>query len=647
LSQFGEHKDRADARPFSSLPGKTFTASGLMLYAYVWLPFGLGASPYVSPQLQILAAALLIAGGGFLSADFAARARQRGPLPPRSVPRPDSETPSTRSHKLRALLSSAQEVLLSVDWRGDWLAIFSTLATSSIALLSMVKGWNAARYAGIESVVATAAGAMLVAAFAVVVLERHLVRLSEQVTPEASALARLCRVALLALLGLAASLGVRWLGYGEIATLLEHAVTLVSAAVALELIVRSLVYLFVPLPPLPLRRGQAQSVIAGLIRLRWPDVEHLSVTITRHFGIDLARSWALDFVRRRLLRLILGMALLSWLLTGVTVLGLYDRAVYEALGQPKAVFHSGLHVHLPWPFGLLRPIEFGLVREIPIVFASDNTLANDMPTTEQQPTLGGIEGAAPPASDRLWDSSHPSEASYLVASVSNGRQNFEVVNIDLRIMYRIGLSDTAARQAAYNIADPQAMIRAAAGRMLARYFARSTIWDVLGQNRAAFTRGFQEELQSKLASLDTGIEIMGVVVEAIHPPAAAASAYQGVQTAAIRSVVQIARAKADAVLTTNRAQQSATQSTDESLAVSVEQVEQARTALALFDGDRKAYREGGRSFLFERRLEHLDRALATVPYTIVDHRISKSAAPIIDLRPQGSGSVTQFQPETD
>jgi regulator of protease activity HflC (stomatin/prohibitin superfamily) len=176
--------------------------------------------------------------------------------------------------------------------------------------------------------------------------------------------------------------------------------------------------------------------------------------------------------------------------------------------------------------------------------------------------------------------------------------------------------------------------------MLARYFARYTVLDVLGQNREAFIRGFQQELQSRLASLSTGIEIMGIVVEAIHPPPAAAAAYQGVQTAAILSVVQIADAKAEAAENINLAQGSATVMRNEAQAAAAERLDRAKAELALFEGDRQAYSSQGKAFLFERRLQHFDKALSGVPFTLVDHRIDRADAPVLDLRPSSRAADT-------
>ena len=45
------------------------------------------------------------------------------------------------------------------------------------------------------------------------------------------------------------------------------------------------------------------------------------------------------------------------------------------------------------------------------------------------------------SSDRLWTFSHPSEQSYLIASEANGQQTFQIADADLRVVYRIGLTD--------------------------------------------------------------------------------------------------------------------------------------------------------------------------------------------------------------
>jgi len=351
------------------------------------------------------------------------------------------------------------------------------------------------------------------------------------------------------------------------------------------------------------------------------------------FGIDLGRSWALGFIRRALAPMIAGLLLCGWLMTGVSALGLGERAIYEAFGKPQAVFHSGLHVYLPWPFGRLKPVEYGTVHQIPIAFPDAEIYGAPM-AEKAVADKGTIEGPQPVSADRLWEASRPTEASYLVASNQNGQETFEVINVDLRIAYRIGMNDAAAMSAAYSLASPQDLIRAAAGRMLARYFARYTLSAILGQDRETFIRNFQKELQARLGTLSASIDILSVVIETIHPPAGAAEAYQEVQAASIEAVTKIANARGDAIRDVRQAEADATEARDGATAQAAETVADAKVGTALFAGDAQAYRAGGQAFLFEKRLTILGAAITPdTPVTILDSRIPASQLQMLQMRP--------------
>jgi regulator of protease activity HflC (stomatin/prohibitin superfamily) len=588
--------------------------------------------PSLAPLLYVIGGSFLLAEAGFLGAVLAAWARTR----PVDSNQPESPSAAARAGsrgvgtKLKERVSAARNGTWSLDLANETLSLLLTMALCVGATVALIKGWQVKEPTNLAAL-SWIVGILVAAVFPLVAAERHFA-VSNPALPESAMLAAMCRLLIFTLLGLAAASACNWLGFDWLALLIRHVIAIVICLVALELFVRSLVRWYASPVAQAERLSHADSGIAGMLRFQWPDMAALSVTVTRQVGFDLGRSWALGFVRRALLPASGALIVLGWLLSGVSALGLSERAVYESLGRPVAVLHPGLHVHLPWPLGVLRPIEFGEVREVPIAFPAEDGAPAETPTA-LSPTDTDIEGIPPPSVDRLWDASHPSEASYLVASIANGRQNFEVINIDLRVMYRIGLSDQDAQQAAYNVASPEEVIRAAAGQMLARYFARLTVLDVLGENRESFIRGFQTQLQSRLASLSTGIEIMGVVVEAIHPPPAAAPAYQGVQTAAIRSVTHIAEARAEAVQTMNSAQSEATTLHNEATAAAAERVGAAKTELALFDGDRQAHRIGGPAFLLERRLQRFNQVLRRTRFTIVDHRIEKANAPLLDLRP--------------
>ena len=615
-----------------SIPGAAFLVLALVLAGLAFSRWSLMA-PLKLP-LFAFASVLFVVAGGFLSVTFTAYARARGPLEKEVFVRKGAKHLHPTLDRARRFLDRSRNHIVNVDWRSDWLPLAAVMLPGAAALFCLWRAWLLTGAAPTLRFDEWTGGAMIGLAFPVLVLERRFANLSERNVLAAPSLTRLIRLLLLELLGFALSymlygLGLPW------ALPIERATLLFPALVAAEFLLRACAYFFMPLPPLESRQGHAGSLVAGLLRLQKPSLTGMNVAISRQFGIDLGRSWAIGFVRRASMPAMIGLAVFAWLLTGVSALDLSQRAVYEAFGRPQTVFHSGLHVYLPWPFGRLRPVEYGVVREIPIVFASE-----DGTPLEVESRPGGqesIEGVPPEGAERLWDASHPSEASYLVASNRNGRENFEIVNIDLQILYRVGLSDKAAYNAVYSVEAPDALIRAAAGRMLARYFARYTMNDVLGQNRELFIRGFQKELQSRLDVLSSGIDILGVVIEAIHPPPAAATAYQDVQASGIRAAIQVAGARASAVAVVSQAQSDATDMKDIAIGNAEEIVDQAKIDTALFAADVTANRQYGAAFLFERRLTAVQSALqARTPLTIIDSRIEPGQMPTLDYRAAGS-----------
>ncbi|EPN85482.1 hypothetical protein A234_06727, partial [Pseudomonas syringae pv. actinidiae ICMP 19101] len=58
-------------------------------------------------------------------------------------------------------------------------------------------------------------------------------------------------------------------------------------------------------------------------------------------------------------------------------------------------------------------------------------------------SLDPAEGPPPNSANRLWDASHINEKSQVIASSAGDKQSFQVVNMDVRFVYRIGLTDSA------------------------------------------------------------------------------------------------------------------------------------------------------------------------------------------------------------
>ncbi len=269
-----------------------------------------------------------------------------------------------------------------------------------------------------------------------------------------------------------------------------------------------------------------------------------------------------------------------------------ERAVYERLGVPVAVFGPGLHVHLPWPFGILRPVEFGVLHDVAVLPGPAAATA--------RPAMTGAEDAPPPSADRLWDGTHPAETTYLIASEASGRQGFQIVDVDLRLIWRIGLSDAAALAAVTNDHDPGTLVRTVAGHVLAINFGQRTLPDLLADDRQTIAADLRRTVQQDLDRLHTGIDVVAIVIEAIHPPPAAVAAYHAVQAAQIRARIAVADQMAQAAESASLARQTAAYDLDTARIQAATALSKARSDAALFADDRLGFQRAGHAFLLER-----------------------------------------------
>jgi regulator of protease activity HflC (stomatin/prohibitin superfamily) len=593
--------------------GVVFAGLGLALTGAV----SAHANAYWRPDLPIpralgfLGAAFLIAAAGLLSAAVMVFVRQRMVAAPASMLAPAEDiaavpTGAGRTAHLQQLLAKSRALLRpGVETLAAWPQALLALLFGALGLAGIEMAWRiSAASPGDPNIQQIVGGVLIVAAFPLLVLERSFASLSADMLPEAPQVDRLLRVSLFTSLGLGIASIIRSLGF-DWAPRIDQVIAILIAIIAIELIVRSLAVAFVPFAPIELRRAVADSSLAGLLRFSLPSFQAFNTAVRQQLGIDLSRSWALAFVRRASIPIVLGMAVMTWAVTGITALSLNERAVYERMGVPVAVLGPGLHFHLPWPLGVLRRVEFGVIHDIPIAMSSLGDLAPRTQSSgvDQRQQVTPAEAAPPSSADRLWDASHPSEQSYLIASQSpNGQQSFQIADADLRVVYRVGMTDGAALDSAYKVANPETLIMAATGQLLVRYFSRTKLLDVIGQSRDAFTAEFRNALQDELDRMSSGIEAIAVVVEAIHPPAGAAAAYHNVQAAEILANSQIAVQRASAIHSTKSAEQSAVEDRNKAAAAATELTTQARSESILFDADRQARARNGTAFLFERRI---------------------------------------------
>ncbi|WP_062379940.1 protease modulator HflK [Pseudomonas abietaniphila] len=499
-----------------------------------------------------------------------------------------------------------------------WLAGWALLALISISMI-----WNMALVGTSVGLTGSVVGGLLLLiGFALLVLERQLSNESEASWPEAEQLAQICRVAIGTLLIAAFCLffsSADRVWPARLAVLIG----LLPGLVAVELLIRALLSIFSPRNDRLEPRLVASSFVAGL--LRWPPrpLTALQNELHNRFGIDLRQIWAFTYMRRAFLPVMAVIVALGWALSGVHEIPMQGRGIYERFGKPVEVMGPGLHAGLPWPFGTVLPVENGVVHELA-------TSVSEGASTEQ--TLDPAEGPPPAVANRLWDATHINDKSQVIASGSGDKQSFQIVNMDVRFVYRIGLDDPSAMAATYNSADIPSLIRSTASRVLVHDFASRTLDELLGEQRTDLAADIGNAVARDLKKLDSGVEILATVVESIHPPAGAANAYHAVQAAQISAQALIARERGAAADQANLAQLHASIAHDQAAANSREVMSTAQSADLRFSAERQGYAKAGQAFLLEQYLSQLTLGMTHAKLLVLDHRLGGSSAPTIDLR---------------
>ena len=573
------------------------------------------------PLLINQSAALLVVVAGLQSAWWVTQWRARVMNPPAAVPLTVDEQPAAQGWYERLLdrLSRRSLQLLGLIgaptlWLGGW---------ALLIVLSIEQVWNLTVPPAAVGVSATVGAALaLLLAFGLLVLERQLAQENPAQWPEANLLAQLARVAIISLILSALCL----LFAAETSVWpfrLAVLIGILPGLVAIELLLRAVLSVFSPqreqLEPTLL----ARSFVADM--LRWPPQPLLALQHELHnrFGIDLRQIWAFSYMRRAFFPVLALVLAVGWLLTGLHEIPLQGRGIYERFGKPVQVFGPGLHAGLPWPLGRVLSVENGVVHELATSVGENPAPVQPVPA----------EGPAPSTANRLWDASHVNDKSQVIASRRGAQQSFQIVNMDVRFVYRIGLTDQAALAATYNSADVPTLIRSTASRILVHDFASRTLDGLLGADRVGLGEEIGRAVQSDLQQLDSGVEILATVVEAIHPPAGAANAYHGVQAAQIGAQALISRERGAAAEASNQAQLQASLARDQASANAREISAAAQAADLKFSAEQKAYASAGQAFVLEQYLSQLSQGLSKAKLLVLDHRLGGSNnAPTIDLR---------------
>ena len=309
-------------------------------------------------------------------------------------------------------------------------------------------------------------------------------------------------------------------------------------------------------------------------------------------GITMRSLWSIKFIKMLLPYTVLFACLILWISTGLIQIESYQHGAVYRFGQlQEDELQPGLHLTMPWPIDRVEVYNTDTVRKVTIGYKS----------TE--------------AKDNIWTENHGNSEYKLLLGSGD-----EVISINLRLEYRIhDLVDYLRSSAA-----PEKLLEAKAYELVIDHTINADLETLLAVDRSAFAADFHSDLNATIEPYHTGLEVVSVVLESIHPPVEIASVYQGVISAEIQAQRQILEAEAKAAVTLAEAQSSYDTAISVASSTQYTQVAQARADVAEFMASVSADHAYSDAYRYYKYLNAIGRAYGQARLVIVGEGVKSS-----------------------
>ena len=281
----------------------------------------------------------------------------------------------------------------------------------------------------------------------------YLQTVDSRLFPESPGLCRGSRVVAWILVVSAVSIGAASAGFYTVVQVFRYALIAVNFAACYGLF-RATPINDEGVPAFPLEMD-VLSILGSRPNIMASILDHAE----RQLGIDLRSTWALTVVRRSVEPLVIGLCLLAWLSTSLTVVGMEEQGLVERLGVPSEGNRSSRDFTCIGPGPWIGCFGFP---------------CGEFRRPRSRPRRRGRRGPE----NVLWAVEHaPNEYTLLLG---NGR---DLITVDAAVQYRIA----DARAWRYHCQNPADALRAIAYRAVMRTTVNRTLSEALSENVVALT----------------------------------------------------------------------------------------------------------------------------------------------------------------
>ncbi|MBR5501232.1 MAG: hypothetical protein IKV74_06875, partial [Clostridia bacterium] len=324
------------------------------------------------------------------------------------------------------------------------------------------------------------------------------------------------------------------------------------------------------------------------------DMKDLSVIsfLEENTGITLRSLWSLKFIRKALPVAFFAGLLIFWISTGVVYVGSNQAgAVYRFGKLQDEILEPGLHFTLPAPIEKTEIYDTDTIQKVTIGYKSEEDV------------------------DNIWTAGHGENEYKLLLGSGN-----ELVSINLRVEYRI----KDLKSYLQSSAAPERILEAKAYELTTKHTMNHDLATLLSVDREAFASSFKQELSALVEEANTGLEVVNIIMESIHPPVEVAAVYQrliGAQAEAERIVLEAKGSSASSIL---RSESYAQITIDSAMIDYHKRISEANAALAEFMAAVEAYSEYPNAYVYQKYMNAMCSTYAGTKLILVGDNVDSS-----------------------
>jgi membrane protease subunit HflK len=297
---------------------------------------------------------------------------------------------------------------------------------------------------------------------------------------------------------------------------------------------------------------------------------------------------------------LIGLAVLAlWLASGIYRVQPDELGVVLRFGAYNERTQPGLHWHIPWPVEHVLTPAVTRINRIEIGYRSIGTVQSD--NSSQNRT------------------SKPEESLMLT-----GDEN--IIDIDFAVFWKI--SDAVAYL--FNVRNPELVVKAVAESSMREVIGRMPIQPALTELRGQIASDVMRQTQQVLETYKAGVEITGVQLQGVNPPAEVVESFVDVQRANTDAERMRNEAEAYRNDIVPRARGDAARIVAEGQAAKQASVAQATGQTQRFLSVLAAYQQAKEITLRRMYIETMQDILTRSPALVVDDKL-KGLVPFLQL----------------